>query len=303
METFPVPMLAESTTSAGTPSSVVSSLVASRDEWWFEIKFDGIRALVERDAAGNVRISSRRQLSITHRYPDVVDALAAIDFVGVLDGEIIVTDDRGRPSFALAHKRDAQSTPSKIRRLAVQLPATFVPFDVLTRGERDLRTLTYLDRRAELAELWTEGGGAAGQLSLASTDGEAMWRFVTENNLEGLVAKSAGSRYVPRRSKSWRKLKATRTASVVALAVSGDRDAVEMGVYDGEVLRPVGRVGSGFSMREWGAISKRLAAGTPTVMEVEFLEVSSQGQLRFPVFHRIIDGVDPLACTAAGLVS
>jgi bifunctional non-homologous end joining protein LigD len=287
-------------TRKGAPAQIISELVGSGG-WWWELKLDGIRAVVRRDPEGAVSIFGRRQSDITFRYPDVVAAVQAQEFSGTLDGEIIVAGEGGRPDFALAHRRDAQQRPATARRMAAAFPATFVPFDVLDLDGRDLRGQSYEMRRAHLLRAWGSEG-----LSLASPDGATMWSFVQANRLEGLVAKLGSSPYrAGRRSPSWVKLKATRSVTVLVTGATpgkgsrGPVGALLMALWDPrtKTMVPVGRVGSGMTDADLGIAFSRLESGVPLLAEVEYLERSATGQLRMPIFRGFRDDVAPESCT------
>ena len=293
--TGPEVMLASPT--KGAPEQALAAL-EREGGWWAEVKLDGVRAVLSRQADGTVTITNRRMADITHRYPDVVSVWAQLDFTGVLDGEIIVMRD-GRPNFEGAHRRDAQSTPGKIRAAMAKDPATFVPFDILIDRERDVRTLPYTQRRMIMMNREIPG------LSLASQDTATMWAFVVENNLEGLVAKRGDSPYRAGRHGSWRKLKHTKRISALVGALvpgrgsRGPVGALVLYLFDPDAGRLVGigNVGSGLSGASLRMLSQRIGAGQPTVVEVEYLEVSSSGQLRMPVFKFINTEADPADCT------
>lgn len=282
--------------------SIEQTITALGAGWWYELKFDGIRAVVARAEDGTIRIFNRRRADITYRYPDVVAAIGRDHgFVGTLDGEIIVAGEGGRPDFAAAHRRDAQQHISRARRLATVLPATFVPFDVLDLDGQDLRPLSYEMRRVHLVRAWGSDG-----VSLASQDGPAMWSFVVEQRLEGLVAKLGSSRYRPgERHASWLKLKSTHRISALVTAATpgkgsrGPVGALHLALWDpaAPALVPIGRVGSGMRQEDLTSAAQRLASGVPTVVEVEYLQRAKRGQLRMPVFKGFRDDVDPTTCT------
>jgi bifunctional non-homologous end joining protein LigD len=278
----------------------------ARQGWFFELKFDGIRAVITRTSEGSVRITNRRGADITLRYPDVVETWSVMEsFTGVVDGEIIVTDGLGRPDFTAAHLRDAQSTVGRIRRLAVQYPAVLMPFDVLERDGEDLRALPYRQRRAALEAMLST------TVPLSSTDGAAMWAFVRQNGLEGLIAKRPDAAYRPGRQKAWVKIKSTRRVSALVGGIvpgkgsRGEIGALELYLYDADAgaLRPIGQVGSGMSSRDMAVLRDRAATATPTVVEVEYLEVAPSGVLRMPVFKGIRNDVDPLDCRVETLIA
>lgn len=289
-------------TASRSPASEVLSRKQAEGGWFAEIKADGIRAVVSRDQYGTIIIWNRRQVDITHRYPDVVERLSRVDFVGVVDGEIVVLDAAGRPTFHLAHRRDAQSTLSTIRRLAVQVPATFMPFDMLEVDGRDIRLETYVSRRGYLAavfdsqrDLW----------SPHSQDLDLMWDVVMDLKLEGLILKRGSSLYRAGRHPAWVKLKATKRVSVLVSGVvagkgsRGPVGALEMCLLDPDAGRlvAVGRVGSGIRDADAGIIVSALDSGAAVVIEVEYLEVSPTGQLRTPTFKGIRHDVAPETCT------
>lgn len=295
----PAVMLASPTKQ--TPAELIKQL-EDQGTWWFEVKFDGIRAVITRTGDGSVIITNRRQIDITHRYPDVVQRFAGMDFVGILDGEIICVDAKGRPDFERAHRRDAQSSPSAIRRLSVQYPATFVPFDVLQIAGKDVRAEAYTARRMRLATVFS---GERDVWSLSAQDGTAMWDVVQSWNLEGLVAKLGSSAYVPGRSPAWLKIKATKRISVLINGFeagkgsrAGQIGALLMFLWNPDgFLVPVGKVGSGFSDADLRLIRRKIDAGEHLVVDVEYLEVSSAGQLRNPVFKGLRQDVPITECT------
>jgi bifunctional non-homologous end joining protein LigD len=281
---------------------VVQRLVAQTG-WWFEVKWDGIRAVV--DVGEQVRITNRRGADITSRYPDLVAGLAG-KAVGVLDCEIVVLD-KGVPSFERAHLRDAQSTPAAAKRMAKAHPATLVPFDVLVLDGVTLELLPYTERRVHLERVLAalSAAGAPVMVPPTSDDGMAMWAAVREHHLEGLIAKKATSRYRRRRSPDWIKIKATSVASVMVGGftpgtghLSGTFGNLHMMVVDhnGDLVR-LGNVGSGFTDKQRREIKHLLNTQQhPIIIDVEYLERSSNGQLRMPVFRGLRTDVEPLAC-------
>lgn len=284
------------------PEGVVQRLVA-QGGWWFEVKWDGIRAVV--DMTDGVRITNRRGATITDRYPDLVAGLTGKADV-VLDCEIVVLD-KGVPSFELAHLRDAQGSSATVARMARRHPATLVPFDVLSLDGVTLELLPYLERRAHLERVVgaLKAAEAPVMVPPASGDGMGMWAAVREHHLEGLIAKKVSSRYRRRRSPDWIKIKATSVASVMVGGftpgtghLAGTFGNLHMMVvdHDGELVR-LGNVGSGFTDKQRREIKHLLNTQQhPIIIDVEYLERSSNGQLRMPVFRGLRTDVDPLSC-------
>ncbi|MDX1676019.1 MAG: DNA polymerase ligase N-terminal domain-containing protein, partial [Longimicrobiales bacterium] len=128
-------------------SSVEPMLAESRDDafsdpdWVFELKYDGYRIIAGLEA-GEARLISRAGNDLTASFPEVADALEALPFDDlVVDGEVVVHDDRGVPSFQRLQQRARLSRPLDIDRATVELPATLYLFDCLGFHGRELRGL------------------------------------------------------------------------------------------------------------------------------------------------------------------
>ena len=234
-----------------------TSAIPEGDDWAFEIKWDGYRTVVHL-TDGRVRLQSTAGHDVTDRWPEFGDLAAAVNASSaILDAELIVFDDDGRPSFELAQRSGAGSS----REAVLQF------FDVLQIDGTDTIDLAYVDRRrlldglVEPGENWTVpasrlGGGAA--LVAASA----------EQGLEGVIAKRVGSLYRPgTRSKDWRKIK-NRTLVELTIggfsAGAGNRSstfgALLIGRRDGERLGFAGGVGTGFDQPMLRSLSERLRA-------------------------------------------
>lgn len=301
---FEVMLCAPSSSIAPTPEATIAAL--QRRGWDFSVKFDGIRALILL-TEGTVRIINRRLRDITHRYPDLVHALSGLDVEALIDGEIVVLDENGCPDFAAAHKRDAQDNIRSARQLAQAVPVQFAAFDVLELGGRDMRLSHYQARHEALYGLQDQLKGTPIVFPPTSKDGATMWQLVQDWCLEGLVAKSPGSSYhAGQRSKSWVKIK--RSSTITALVCGyepgeGSRaryfGALHLALLDEDgQLCPIGKVGSGFTDADLMHFRERLDQNDhPIMVDVRYLEMSPQGQLRMPVFVSERTDIDPTACT------
>jgi bifunctional non-homologous end joining protein LigD len=226
-------------------------------EWLFEVKWDGVRALWCWD--GDVlSVRSRRGRQVLATYPELSGFRPPQPVV--LDGEIVVLDDRGHPSFQMLQ---ARMNMTDGRRASVGLPASYMVFDLLHDGE-DLTTIPLEGRRERLTNL------ALPAPMVVSTQidgaGEALYQAVVAEGLEGIVAKRRGSLYRSgARSADWRKVAHLRRLSAVVGgftrgegARSNSFGALLVGLWDGPALRWVGAVGSGFDERTLAALRSRL---------------------------------------------
>lgn len=293
-----------------------------QDRWAFEIKWDGVRALVFSEP-GRLRLHSRNGRDITASYPELRPLNRALSHRGaILDGEIVAFDADGRPDFGRLQQRMHLTGESQVRRRAKEIPVVLVLFDLLWLDGHSLMELPYDERRARLEALGLRG--AAWQTPEAHHgDGAALLRATAEQGLEGLIAKRRDAPYEPgRRSGSWLKVKNVARQEVVIagwLPGEGRRaqriGALVVGVHeeDGGPLRYAGRVGTGFTDRTLDELAARLEPlrtdrnpfgrggprGTvwvrPSLLaEVEFTEWTSEGLLRHPSFKGLREDKDPL---------
>lgn len=191
--------------------------------WRYEMKFDGHRTVVWRDA-NTVRLQARSGRDVTSVWMDL--ALAALDMLPpglVLDGEAVIYA-HGRIDFAAAQSR-ALSTPARARRLAEDLPAHFVAWDILLHPEHgDVRGRPYDDRRALLADLIEEYEVKPPIQLVPMTDDPAVamtwYQQLPEQGIEGIVAKQATSVYRAT-GRIWKKIRHAETVEADIVGYTG----------------------------------------------------------------------------------
>ncbi|WP_426975757.1 ATP-dependent DNA ligase [Pseudarthrobacter sp. O4] len=282
-------------------------------DWQFELKWDGVRSLVVADAT-QVRLISRNGIDMSATYPELTDRSCWPERDFIADGEIIAVGPAGRPDFGLLQGRMKLTKPSDVARAQPSTPVRLMLFDLLSDGGEDLRRLPLAKRRGRL-EKFFQPSGCPVELS-AVIDGEVthILESAQELGLEGVMAKRTDGRYVGQRSRSWLKLKFERTQEVVVggwRPGKGGRSqsvgSLLLGIPDGSKLRYVGRVGSGFSMRELNELRQQLDAlprktspfeevpavdasdahwvSATLVGEVTYGEWTGSGKLRHPVWR------------------
>src|ERR1022692_1101474 len=141
--------------------ATAGSLPARDEGWAYEIKWDGIRAVVYVDG-GRVRALSRTDRDITATFPElreVGERLGARP--AVIDGELVALGPDGRPSFGLLQQRMHLSGSAEITRRAREVPVSYVVFDVLHLDGQSLLDLPYDERRKRLESLGLSGGSLA----------------------------------------------------------------------------------------------------------------------------------------------
>jgi DNA ligase D-like protein (predicted ligase) len=217
----------------------------SGDEWLYEAKFDGYRALVLKDGA-KVRILSRKGNDLTATYPAIRHAAEELKAKSaVLDGEIVAFDESGRPSFQQLQHRAAKS-------MAIR----FFAFDLLQLGGKDLQAESLTTRRTALRNL-VAGSDLDFSEELAGTAAQVI-HAVTQVGLEGVIAKRRDSRYEPgKRSGAWRKLKLQHRQEFVIGGYKPENtnfQSIVVGYYEARQLRFAARVRAGFTAAQRAAL-------------------------------------------------
>src|SRR5437879_4186130 len=188
----------------------------SKPGWLFELKLDGYRVRAGREQA-EARLLTRKGNDISAAFPELARALAALPFEGfILDAELVVPDEAGRPSFQRLQNRVRVSRGLEVRRGAVETPAVLYVFDLLAFEGYDLRPLS-LEQRKALLEQIVPRVGPLKYLSHFEKDGEALYEQVVNMGLEGIVAKKADAPYRAGRSPNWLKIRADRTDDFVVV--------------------------------------------------------------------------------------
>ena len=301
-----VPMLAHPhKTIAPTVHTALNQL--NDGQWFFDLKWDGIRCVAHIED-GNVTLINRRMVDITYRYPEIVTALSVAypDGYRVFDGEVVCFTN-GQPDFPATHRRDAQQSASTAARLVATMPASFVAFDFVYYSGDDLRQLPFRARHRMLAteaeKVFADYSNTL-KLSSGDTDGETLWQFVNDHRLEGLIAKRLTSKYTPGRSHSWIKLKPTKSVSALVTgydygenALAGKLGALHIALRDSDKLVSIGKVGTGFKLADREMVKDALDKGALLAVEVEYQDVSPNGQLRFPSYKGIRTDIDLADCT------
>jgi bifunctional non-homologous end joining protein LigD len=298
----------------------VLALLPAGPDWAYELKWDGIRALVTIHA-GTVRVTSRNERDITAAWPEL-GTLADLAEDALLDGEIVALE-HGRPSFERLQQRMHLRDPVRVERQQAANPVSVVVFDLLRLGDRSLLDEPYRRRREQLERLSLPRPAV---LSPRFSDGPATLQAARDQGLEGVVAKRLSSTYRPgTRTTAWVKTKIIKSLDVVVCGYTagGGRRAgrigsLLLGVYDTDlVLRYAGHVGTGFTDTMLAELARRLAPlRRPTapfepgevpreyvrlaiwcepelVVEVAYASWTSDGRLRHPSFRGLRPDKDP----------
>lgn len=290
----------------------LSTLPAEDSNWAYEVKWDGIRAIV-RSQPGHISFLSRNENDVTGAYPELRALNRSLgSHEAILDGEIVAFDENGRPSFQTLQRRMHLRGQSAVRQFAKSEPVTLVLFDLLWLDGHSLMDLPYTERRERLEKLKLDGEHWRTP-NFETADGASLLAATRKLELEGVMAKRLDSLYTPGgRSGEWLKVKNSQRQELVIggwTEGKGSRlegiGALHLGIHDeqGE-LRYVGKVGTGFDAQELefltGLLEQLGQRATPfagrqppkgahfvhpkLVCEIEFTDWTKAGTLRHPSY-------------------
>ncbi|WP_216213188.1 non-homologous end-joining DNA ligase [Amycolatopsis aidingensis] len=275
----------------------------SDENWIFERKLDGVRAICARDG-GTPRLWSRNHKPIEASYPEIVDALAAHGGPRfIADGEIVAFEGE-QTSFARLQQRIHLTEPVRIEATGVRV--YYYLFDLLAFDGHDASPLPLRQRKQLLRDAF-EFTDPLRLSEHRNGDGEAYYRKACASGWEGVIAKRADSPYQGGRSRDWLKFKCVADQEFVVggfTEPAGSRvgfGALLLGYYEGDRLRYAGKVGTGYDTSTLRSLRARLEDlrqqespfGEPVgerghwvrpelVVQVGFTEWTEDGRLRHP---------------------
>jgi ATP-dependent DNA ligase len=210
------------------------------DEWAYEQKLDGFRAIVFVDGVDSY-IQSRGGKTLSRYFPELSFPRGRY----VLDGELVIRDADGQIEFDALQSR-IHPAESRITLLSEQIPAGLVAFDLLAEGDESLLEVPFAERRERLERLLADTSVETSVLSRETAQAEEWLR-----RTEGTMAKQLDAPYIPGKRKGMAKVKRERTIDCVVMGwrpgkEEGTVGSLILGLYDGGELRSVGHI-SGFS--------------------------------------------------------
>lgn len=214
------------------------------EDWLFEIKWDGYRALAFIDR-GKVALKSRNKLNWNKKFPSIIHDLKKIGGQVILDGEVVVLDEKGKSDFQLMQNYQNEHEGA----------LCYYVFDILYRDGEDLRELPLISRKEILKKLIKELSLSVIRFSdHVLKEGKALFEQASKARLEGIIGKKIVSTYQSKRSRDWVKIKTSLRQEVVIGGFTEPRGsrkkigALLVGIYNDEnKLDYVGHVGGGFT--------------------------------------------------------
>jgi bifunctional non-homologous end joining protein LigD len=305
------------------------------NKWDFEIKWDGVRAILYYSKSRDIlELKSRTNKSIRHRYPEIINCIKTSSTLkcndsAVLDGEIVVLDEQGRPDFQRHQRRMNIENKLDIQHLSTEIPSTFYIFDILHLDGKSLENLEFWKRRELLSSIIDPNRSGEKVIRISESfegKGLELFKSIRALNLEGIIAKNKQSKYLEgARTIDWLKIKNIQTQDCVVIGYTpgeGNRNgyfgSLMLAAFNSEELVFVGHSGSGFDFPQlieiFNKLQKLVTAEPPVsyipytnrdpvwvrpllVVEVKFDGWTKDKIMRAPIFLRTRDDKKPQECT------
>jgi bifunctional non-homologous end joining protein LigD len=303
----------------------IDSVRREAEDWAFEMKWDGIRALARvqpggGDRSGSIELTSRNGRDMTSTYPELRELTDCVDVDCVLDGEIVALGQGSRPDFGRLQRRMGLTRERDVEQERRRTPVYLMLFDVLHADGTSLLRAPYTERRERLFELVTESEHIHVPDAFEGS-ADAAFESSRKLRLEGVMAKRVDSVYLPgKRTRTWAKLKHASTRDVIIVgwrSGEGERSSsfasLLVAAHDDDGLHYLGRVGTGFdeeALRSLRSSLDRRSRKTPAltvpaaesrdahwvrpdlVGEVRFSGLTEAGRLRHPVWRGLRSDID-----------
>ncbi len=295
------------------------------DDFVFEVKWDGLRALVFKKG-DLLELQNRNLRDVTLGFPELQELKKSLRGNSlIIDGEAVVLGEKGTPDFGRLQNRFGIDDSKRALVLSKTIPVTYVAFDLLHLNGKDMLSRPLLERKEKLKSILAEGPHLLYGDHIEK-QGERFFKEASKKGFEGIIAKQRDSLYLPgNRGSNWIKIKGTTTMDCIIIGYTKGEGArfstfgalvVAAHGKDGRLLHMT-NVGGGFDNRtledlkgrlgrierKTPVISRPIDAPSPVtwvkpilVCEVKYMSITRDGKLRFPRFSRMRTDIGPEEC-------
>lgn len=270
-------------------------------EWLFEIKWDGYRAIAEINQSGH-KLYSRNGLTFDKAYPKIFNALKAMKKDAIIDGEIVVFDEKGKPNFQKLQNYQNSD------KYAIQ----YFVFDIIELEGKSLTNLPLIERK-EILKNFLPHSNVIRYCDHVEHEGKTLFKEMQKMNLEGMIAKKKNSKYyIGKRTSDWLKIKNVQSQEAIIVGFTDPKGSRQyfgsllLAVKNKGKLVSIGNVGTGFddkSLKDLHNKLKKIIRKTSPldipikeapditwvepalVCNIKFSEITDDGSVRHPVFQ------------------
>lgn len=282
-------------------------------DYIYELKLDGERCLAYLNK-DSTTLLNKRNFILNARFPELTELHKGIKVKCILDGEISILVN-GKPDFSEVKRRSVITNRFKVEMAVSKYPANFTAFDILYYKDKQVTDLPLMKRKKLLSKAVNENN----RLSISrfvEKQGIALYDAAAKQDLEGVVAKRKDSKYLMgKRTKDWVKFKNLMDDDFVVLGyIEKENNVVSviLGQYKGKDMIYKGHVTLGVSRDDFGIISRMPKANNPLISDkgnenavwiapelvctVKYMELTSNGGLRQPIYKGLRDDKLPQEC-------
>lgn len=273
--------------------------------WIHQVKWDGIRGISYINA-DSIKLLTKRGFDRTSYYPELFEVTQLVKVrEAVLDGEMVVFDKQGRPSFSDILIRERVRSASKLNYYINNYPVKYIIFDILSINGKDLTNLPLKERLSLLNEKVNRSNNIT--VTDGFENGSSLFNLMKEQNYEGIVSKNLDSIYVGgKKHNDWFKIKFSKKLLAVVGGIHLKNkypSSLMIGIYRNEQFEYIGNVGTGLKTKDLQLLHENIKQlkidkspfSNRTVNQAEdiwikpiltcwinFLEWTSAGSLRHP---------------------
>ncbi|MFJ7748249.1 DNA ligase D [Peribacillus sp. NPDC097295] len=290
-------------------------------EWRYEVKYDGFRAILMITDNTLVKMTSRNGKELLPLFPEISECIKTLNLEGFLplqlDGELVWLTNESKADFSTIQWRGRLRNKTLIAESSILSPCRFIAFDLITLKGEDISKKTLSERKSILKSLGRDvhlpvpsphEKNLIQVIESYDTVNEAMDQVILMDG-EGIVAKNINSIWEEKRSTSWIKVKNWRIVPCFITALHKENGYVSVAVYKNGVITSIGSVKNGMSAHDKTILHemiKKNAAEEDTqffyihpsiCIEVQFLHVYEENELREPQFSQWLLQTAPMECT------
>lgn len=231
---------------------ILTDQIISDNNWIHQIKWDGVRGLIYFDQ-GKIELFTKNKRERSSYYPEILEIKDRLETKqAILDGEMIVLDETGKPSFEKILTRERVSDHAKLEYYSRKYPIQYIIFDILAVNGKKL-TMEPLYKRQELLKQYIQQGD---QIAVTTNfqNGDQLLGWMKEKGWEGMVSKKMDSLYFPgKHHQDWYKTKIHKKMLTVLGGIkwkNGLPNSLLLGIYHKEGLHYIGKASIGLKQKD-----------------------------------------------------
>jgi bifunctional non-homologous end joining protein LigD len=284
------------------------------EEWLYEVKYDGFRAQLKMTDKGDISLTSKNKQALTSKFPEIVQEMkkhlpSLKKFLPlILDGELVVLNNRYQANFSEIQKRGRMSNRDNINKAAQKRTANLMIFDVLEANGKDYTKSSLITRKKVMEEIIQNNTFSQLQPVDVFEDLEDIKEIIFTYKAEGIVAKRRKSRYEHGKNhQHWLKIKNWRTVHGFLTSYDSENGYFDVAVYKNKEIISIGKCKHGLDTETFNTLKQffiqngrkhenRFTVPPAIVAQINTLDLY-KNELREPVFSKLAPAFKPENCT------